>query len=45
MARFLKLSEAVEEVVRDGDTAAFEGFTHLIPTPPATRPFASAARS
>ena len=31
MARFLKLSEAVEEVVRDGDTAAFEGFTHLIP--------------
>jgi len=31
MAKFLKLSEAVEEVVRDGDTAAFEGFTHLIP--------------
>ena len=31
MARFLKLSEAIEEVVRDGDTAAFEGFTHLIP--------------
>jgi glutaconate CoA-transferase subunit A len=31
MARFLKLPEAVEEVVRDGDTAAFEGFTHLIP--------------
>ena len=31
MARFMKLSEAVEEVVRDGDTAAFEGFTHLIP--------------
>ena len=31
MARFLPLSEAVEEVVRDGDTAAFEGFTHLIP--------------
>jgi glutaconate CoA-transferase subunit A len=31
MAKFLKLPEAVEEVVRDGDTAAFEGFTHLIP--------------
>ena len=31
MARFLPLSAAVEEVVRDGDTAAFEGFTHLIP--------------
>jgi glutaconate CoA-transferase subunit A len=31
MARFLPLSEAVEEIVRDGDTAAFEGFTHLIP--------------
>jgi hypothetical protein len=31
MASFLKLSEAIEEVVRDGDTAAFEGFTHLIP--------------
>jgi glutaconate CoA-transferase, subunit A len=31
MARFLPLSEAVEEIVRDGDTVAFEGFTHLIP--------------
>jgi glutaconate CoA-transferase subunit A len=31
MSRFLKLSEAIEEVVRDGDTVAFEGFTHLIP--------------
>lgn len=31
MARFLPLAEACEEVVRDGDTVAFEGFTHLIP--------------
>jgi glutaconate CoA-transferase subunit A len=31
MAKILPLSQAVEEVVRDGDTAAFEGFTHLIP--------------
>jgi len=31
MARFLSLAEACEEVVRNGDTVAFEGFTHLIP--------------
>lgn len=31
MAKFLALAEACEEVVRDGDTVAFEGFTHLIP--------------
>ncbi|MFS8037822.1 CoA transferase subunit A [Xanthobacter sp. AM11] len=31
MARFLTLAEACEEVVRDGDCVAFEGFTHLIP--------------
>jgi glutaconate CoA-transferase subunit A len=31
MARHLPLSAAVEEVVRDGDRTAFEGFTHLIP--------------
>ncbi len=31
MARFLSLAAAIEEVVRDGDTVAFEGFTHLIP--------------
>lgn len=31
MARFLSLAEACEEVVRDGDAVAFEGFTHLIP--------------
>jgi glutaconate CoA-transferase, subunit A len=31
MARFLSLAEAVEDTVRDGDTVAMEGFTHLIP--------------
>jgi glutaconate CoA-transferase, subunit A len=31
MSRFLSLAEAVEDVVRDGDTVAMEGFTHLIP--------------
>lgn len=31
MGRLLGLAEAVEECLRDGDTAAFEGFTHLIP--------------
>ena len=31
MARFLSLAEAVESTVRDGDTVAIEGFTHLIP--------------
>jgi glutaconate CoA-transferase subunit A len=31
MARFLSLGEAVEEVLRDGDSVAMEGFTHLIP--------------
>ena len=31
MARFLSLAEAVEATVRDGDTVAMEGFTHLIP--------------
>jgi glutaconate CoA-transferase, subunit A len=30
-ARVLPLSAAVEECVRDGDHAAMEGFTHLIP--------------
>ncbi len=29
--KFLSLAQAVEEVVREGDTVAFEGFTHLIP--------------
>lgn len=31
MSRLLPLAEAVEECVRDGDTVAMEGFTHLIP--------------
>ena len=30
-ARLLDLSSAVEECVRDGDSVAMEGFTHLIP--------------
>lgn len=31
MARFVSLSEAVRDNLKDGDSAAFEGFTHLIP--------------
>jgi len=31
MAEFLTLSEAVEANLRDGDSVAMEGFTHLIP--------------
>jgi glutaconate CoA-transferase subunit A len=31
MAEIVKLSEAVAQLVRDGDTVAMEGFTHLIP--------------
>src|SRR5271165_3855081 len=31
MARFETLSEAVAKNLHDGDVAAFEGFTHLIP--------------
>jgi glutaconate CoA-transferase, subunit A len=31
MARFVSLAEGVEEVLRDGDAVAMEGFTHLIP--------------
>ena len=31
MAEVLTLAEAVRELVHDGDTVAFEGFTHLIP--------------
>ncbi|MGA2008750.1 MAG: CoA-transferase, partial [Solirubrobacteraceae bacterium] len=31
MARLLGLSDAVAELVHDGDSVAFEGFTHLIP--------------
>lgn len=32
MARFMLLDQAVRENLKDGDSAAFEGFTHLIPT-------------
>lgn len=31
MSEFLPLAEAVRRNLHDGDTAAFEGFTHLIP--------------
>src|SRR5512135_3379237 len=32
MADITSLSEAVRDLIRDGDTVAFEGFTHLIPS-------------
>jgi len=32
MAHFIPLEQAVRENLKDGDTVAFEGFTHLIPT-------------
>jgi glutaconate CoA-transferase subunit A len=31
MAKWTTLSEAVKELIHDGDTVALEGFTHLIP--------------
>ncbi|MDQ0304972.1 CoA transferase subunit A [Ancylobacter polymorphus] len=31
MARFMPLADAVADNLRNGDTTAFEGFTHLIP--------------
>ncbi|MEX3009791.1 CoA transferase subunit A [Hoeflea sp. TYP-13] len=31
MAKFMSLPDAVRENLNDGDTVAFEGFTHLIP--------------
>src|SRR5512138_1202366 len=31
MAQFMTLAEAVRALVRDGDSVALEGFTHLIP--------------
>ena len=31
MAQISKLSDAIAELVHDGDTVAMEGFTHLIP--------------
>jgi len=32
MAEIINLAEAVRHLIRDGDTVAFEGFTHLIPS-------------
>jgi glutaconate CoA-transferase subunit A len=32
MTKFMPLTEAVAKHLKDGDAAAFEGFTHLIPT-------------
>ena len=31
MTKFTNLADAVADNIKDGDTAAFEGFTHLIP--------------
>ena len=31
MARLMTLKDAVADLVKDGDTVALEGFTHLIP--------------
>jgi glutaconate CoA-transferase subunit A len=31
MTQFLSLRDAIEHYVRDGQTIALEGFTHLIP--------------
>ncbi len=36
------MRDAIAELVRDGDSVAIEGFTHLICSPPATRSSASA---
>ena len=32
VAKFQPLAEAVADNLKDGDSVAFEGFTHLIPT-------------
>lgn len=32
MAQILELKDAIRDLVRDGDTVALEGFTHLIPS-------------
>src|SRR5882724_7853017 len=32
MAQLVSLKQAVGELIRDGDTVAMEGFTHLIPS-------------
>jgi len=31
MTKFMSLKDAVSDYLKDGDTVAFEGFTHLIP--------------
>ena len=38
------MKDAVADLVRDGDTVAIEGSTHLICSPPATRSSARRAR-
>ena len=37
MTEIVPLADAVSSLIHDGDTVAMEGFTHLIPMPPATR--------
>jgi hypothetical protein len=37
MSRFMSRLVAAAAHVRDGDAAALERFTHLIPMPPVTR--------
>ena len=37
------MRDAIATLVRDGDTVAIEGFTHLISSRPATRSSASAS--
>jgi len=37
MSSLITLPEAISDLVNDGDSVALEGFTHLIPFPPATR--------
>ena len=45
MVRISSLAEAIQAAVRDGDTMAMEGFTHLIPHARATRSSARAANA
>ncbi len=37
MAAFMSLHDAIAANLRDGDSVAMEGFTHLIPMPPVMR--------
>ena len=43
MSKVCGLTEAVAELVHDGDTVAMEGFTHLIPLLLVMKSFASVA--